>query len=210
LLSSCAHADPVKQPGLYRTCYYEAFHRAVVLQSLGMASTQYLLPESQWQNTMPTWRDEYRQLRMQGQVSDSNAYALGGIAGHAGIFSSAQDMGRFISMWGFSAFGAAPHALINSTTARLFTTNPNPVFGPRALGWLTQAPTDPYMGCGNWSADTFYHTGYTGTLICADPTRNITLVLLTNRVYPNATGEMEGIHVTRQRFADAVLQVLGL
>jgi hypothetical protein len=209
LLPSCAHADPVKQPGLYRTCYYEAFHRAVVLQSLGMASTQYLLPESQWQDAMPTWKDTtYRYETLQGQVSDGNAYALGGIAGHAGIFSSARDMGRFIGMWGFSAFGAAPHALINSTTARLFTTNPDPTFGPRALGWLTQAPTDHFRGCGNLSDSTFYHTGYTGTLICADPTRNITLVLLTNRVYPNATGEGVGTHEAFQSFSNAALATL--
>jgi CubicO group peptidase (beta-lactamase class C family) len=74
----------------------------------------------------------------------------------------------------------------------------------RALGWDTNAGS--YKGCGNWSGATFTHTGYTGTLLCADPARGLVAVLLTNRVYPRADERSAAaIHAVRQRFSNAVL-----
>jgi serine-type D-Ala-D-Ala carboxypeptidase len=96
-------------------------------------------------------------------VSDENSYALGGIAGHAGVFSDLWDMVAFVGMWGYAAQGQPQWtALVNATTQATYFTNPRPSFGPRALGWVTQAATDTYLGCGNFSATTVYHTGYTG------------------------------------------------
>ena len=63
------------------------------------------------------------------------------------------------------------------------------------------------QGCGGLAPSTFYHTGYTGTLLCCDPTRNVTTVLLTNRVWP-ARGSVPEIQAARQAFNDAVLEVL--
>jgi CubicO group peptidase (beta-lactamase class C family) len=100
-------------------------------------------------------------------------------------------------------------ALLNATTVDLFTTVANASFSPRALGWLTQTPLDTYQGCGGLAPTTFYHTGYTGTLICGDPTRNVTTVLLTNRVWPDR-GNVPEIQAARQAFNDAVLEVLGM
>lgn len=70
-----------------------------------------------------------------------------------------------------------------------------------------RAPPRSLQGCGGLAPSTFYHTGYTGTLLCCDPTRNVTTVLLTNRVWP-ARGSVPEIQAARQAFNDAVLEVL--
>lgn len=142
----------------------------------------------------------------QGAVADSNAYAHGGVAGHAGIFSTVGDILNFTAVW--QPVQSAGMRLLNATTIAFWTRAPNPSFSPRALGWVTQAATDTYQGCGKLSAETFYHTGFTGTLMCLDPTRNISTVLLTTRVYPNMTANVDGILALRRNFNDAVLGVL--
>lgn len=160
------------------------------------------------------------------------------LQGHAGIFATAPDVSSFTAVWGFGyapphaaassdggdgdaaaaralALGlpaparAPGQPLLNATTVAYWTTVANATFSPRALGWITQAPTDTYKGCGySMSNATYYHTGYTGTLMCVDPTRNVTTVLLTNRVYPNSTGNTVGIQMARQMFNDAVIEAL--
>lgn len=272
LRSDCAGADPVTQPGLHKTCFFEAFVRTRVIGPAGMSTAGFLPSQSLWPTTLPTWNDTYyRNEIVQGVVSDENAYALGGVAGHAGIFAALSDILQFVGMWAgyagqplpalsaplapakaVAASSAGWAAMINSTTRATFFTAPDPSFSPRALGWVTQASTDDYLGCGNFSTLSAYHTGYTGkwllltrcsnytnmrfncqgvrsricsqhrqamapasallsagTLMCIDPTRNISLVLLTNRVYPNKTGEADQIHATRQAFANAVLDIVG-
>lgn len=146
--------------------------------------------------------------------------ALSPSAGHAGIFSSAAEVvSCFARMWMYGPFATAaaasspgslapPVAMLNATTVALFSTVANASFSPRALGWLTQTPLDTYQGCGGLANTTFYHTGYTGTLVCGDPTRNVTTVLLTNRVWPDR-GSVPEIQAARQAFNDAVLEVLG-
>lgn len=282
LRPDCSGADPVAQPGLYKTCHFEAFARVHVHAPIGMAATQFLIPPSEYANAMPTWVEAgyYRNQQIQGTVSDDNSYALGGIAGHAGVFSNLNDMLTFTAMWagyGYDqqagddhdnkddegarghrhhhrhghghghrrrhrhrhghgqpekwgsharrhrAFHAARDAavdprvatsssswptLINATTRDFFFTAPRPTFSPRGLGWVVQTVADTYLGCGNFSALTAYHTGYTGTLLCVDPVSNVSTVLLTNRVYPNSTGNMDTIHTTRQLFNNAVLGAL--
>ena len=208
LLPSCASADPATQPGLYKTCHFEAFVRTRVFAAAAMPDSTFLPPAARWSSAVPTWNDTYyRNEMLQGVVSDENGYALGGIAGHAGVFSTLDDMLAFAGAWAGYA-GGAYAALISNATRALFFAAPNSSFSPRALGWVTQAPTDTYLGCGNMSSATAYHTGYTGTLICIDPSTSLSLVLLTNRVYPNKTAEMDGVHATRQAFVNAVLAAL--
>ena len=146
------------------------------------------------------------------QVSDGNAFSLGGVAGHAGVFA---DVGPLHALLGQLLFApAAPGTRagigVNDTTARLFTRVANASFSSRALGWDTNAPGS-YRGCGRMSAATFTHTGYTGTQLCADPGRGLATVLLTNRVYPRADARSShGVHAARQAFSNAVLGVLGV
>lgn len=82
-LTDCAVA------GITLTCYFEAYVRTHVFEAAGMNVTGYLPPKERWAFAAPTWHDNYyRHRTMQGQVSDENSYALGGIAGHAGVFRS--------------------------------------------------------------------------------------------------------------------------
>lgn len=143
---------------------------------------------------------------LQGKVNDGNAYILGGIAGHAGLFATGADVETFVRALLFPDDGK----FLNSTTVKLFTTEYNNSQSSRALGWNTNDPTTPDEGwnllCGNFSAATFMHTGYTGTEICADPHTGLYTVLLTNRVYPNDTDfRIEGV---RRLFNNAVLDAV--
>ena len=178
-------------------CYYEAYVRLHVMQPLGMTSSQFRLPEAQWRDTMPTWNDTVYQHRvMQGFVSDGNAYALGGIAGHAGLFSHLDDVTTFAKR---ILFAAPDDALVNATTVAHFTRVQNATQSSRALGWNTNAPDNDYNGCSSLSAATFTHTGYTGTQICMDPVRQIFTILLTNRVYPD-NANADNIHRVRRDY----------
>jgi hypothetical protein len=95
---------------------------------------------------------------------------------------------------------------VNGTTVRKFTTLVNRTQSSRALGWDTNDHVaNTYRGCGNLSALSFTHTGYTGTQVCNDVERGLTTVLLTNRVYPRADEEsLHTIHSARQEFNNLV------
>lgn len=205
LRQDCAWASATANPGLYKSCHFEAYVRTQMHVPNGLTSTFFLPPPGLWNRAMPTYNDPtWRHAISQGYVSDENSYALGGVAGHAGIFTTLNDALRFVGIWHYGSAGGFPEPL-NGATRTLFTTAPTPAFSPRALGWLNQVPTDDYIGCGtSWSNLTAYHTGYTGTLLCMDPESGLSMVLLTTRVYPNSTGNTVGIHQVRQAVGDAV------
>ena len=205
--AECVAIGPDRDSGTFALCAYEAWWRLSVRPRLfaagAAAPTTYLPERAEWPLAAPTYNDSaYRHEIMQGAVSDANAYASGGVSGHAGIFSTLGDVLNFTAVWQYGASG-----LLNSTTVAYWTAVANATFSPRALGWVTQAATDTYMGCGNLSATTFYHTGYTGTLMCVDPARNISTVLLTTRVYPDESN-IGAIQLLRQAFNNAVLVAL--
>eukprot|EP01043_Picozoa_sp_COSAG02_P002977 COSAG02_NODE_70_length_42239_cov_15.323090_14_plen_466_part_00 len=233
LLPSCAAGH---SGGGVLQCWYEAFVRAAVTQPYKMTSSGFLPPAPEWPSIPPTWNDTsgyappggppYRRRVLQGQVSDGNAYALGGIAGHAGFFADASDLFLLLSALmkaraeqgpPVSSVAAAaalgidaslrPNSwLVNGTTVRKFTTIVNQTQSSRALGWDTNDHVaNSYRGCGNLSALTFTHTGYTGTQVCNDVERGLITILLTNRVYPRANEEsLHTIHVARQEFNNLV------
>eukprot|EP00662_Eupelagonemidae_sp_cell21_P044550 gene44550-48315_t len=112
---------------------------------------------------------------LQGEVEDGNSYMLGGVSGHAGLFSSVSDVERLAL-----ALLSPTDAFLNATTVRLFTAVRNATQSRRALGWDTNSSL-----CGDgFPPTTFTHTGYTGTQLCVDPVHGRYTVLLTNRVYP--------------------------
>jgi CubicO group peptidase (beta-lactamase class C family) len=115
-------------------------------------------------------------------VSDGNAYALGGIAGHAGLFSNAPDLWKLMTRW---MWAPANDSWLNRTTAELWVKEYNHSQSSRALGWNTNDPNAPDQGwglsCGRLSAKTFMHIGYTGTEMCGDPVNGVVTILLTNR-----------------------------
>uniref|UniRef100_A0A7S1PGW9 Beta-lactamase-related domain-containing protein n=1 Tax=Percolomonas cosmopolitus TaxID=63605 RepID=A0A7S1PGW9_9EUKA len=181
-------------------CYYEAYVRKYVLQSLNLKVSGFLPPHSEWSNCAPAWNEtgSYRHELIQGFVSDPNSYANGGIMGHAGLFSTTGETFEVLKAWMYQAPG---EDYISEATAKLFSTVANVTQSSRALGWDTNS--DGYGSCGHLSPSTFLHLGYTGTQVCNDPERGIITMLFTNRVYP--TAENTKIGKVRSNFNDAVL-----
>ncbi|EGG21761.1 Hypothetical protein yfeW precursor [Cavenderia fasciculata] len=188
-------------------CFYEAYVRRFVFGNLGLKFTNYLQPAYLWDSCAPTENDtSYMHTTIQGVVSDGNAYAMGGVGGHAGVFSNAPEMFTFMSSL---MYATEDSDYINSTTVKYFTTEYNHTQSSRAIGWNTNDPTvfDEGWGqaCGSLSSTTWMHLGYTGTMLCGDPERQLIVILLTNRVYPNPSNEL--ILNVRKPFATLVQQI---
>ena len=148
-----------------------------VYAPLGMSHTFFRPADSLKDNVAPTEVTPPRGYPLQGEVHDENAYALGGVAGHAGLFSTAQDLAVFAQMMlnGGEYDGVR---IVADSTIRLFTTR---AAGNRALGW---AMADGQWGSGEFLSNQAYgHVGYTGTSLWIDPTRDMFVILLTNRVH---------------------------
>ena len=148
-----------------------------VFQPLGMTQTTFRPSEAVRARIAPTELTPPRGYPLQGEVHDENAYALGGVAGHAGLFSTAGDIAVFAQLMlnGGSYNGVR---VVSDSTVRLFTRR---TAGTRALGWDTCAGNG---GCGQYLSERAYgHTGYTGTSLWIDPDREMFVVLLTNRVH---------------------------
>src|ERR1044071_1202895 len=127
----------------------------------------------------PTELNPPRGYPLRGEVHDENAYALGGVAGHAGIFSSASDLSVFAQMM-LNGGEYQGTRLIKESTVALFTRR-TPTAGTRALGWDTCGGQG---SCGKYLGDHAYgHTGFTGTSLWIDPDREMFVILLTNRVH---------------------------
>ena len=140
----------------------------------------------------------YRHIHVHGIVHDENACALGGVAGHAGLFSSARDVAVFCQMLlNGGQYGGA--RLIDATTVARWTARQNRG-SSRALGWDT--PSDHSSAGRYFSPRSFGHTGFTGTSIWIDPERGLFVVLLTNRVDPTRANLRH--EALRRDVADAV------
>ena len=155
----------------------DRFLDARVFAPLGMTDTHFR-PEAGLRGRIaPTELTPPRGYPLRGEVHDENAYALGGVAGHAGLFSTASDLSLFAQMLlnGGTFNGTR---IIADSTVTLFTKR---AAGTRALGWDTCAGE---FGCGKYmSANAYGHTGFTGTSLWIDPDRDMFVVLLTNRVH---------------------------
>ena len=148
-----------------------------VYAPLGMTDTFFRPADSLKARIAPTEVTPPRGYPLRGEVHDENAFALGGVAGHAGLFSTAADLSIFAQMMlnGGVYNGVR---IVADSTVRLFTTR---AAGTRALGWDT---CDNNGGCGSYLSDRAYgHTGFTGTSIWIDPDREMFVILLTNRVH---------------------------
>ena len=160
-------------------------------------------PPPDWKvRTAPTGHDAWRGRLLAGEVHDENAWALGGIAGHAGLFGSAPAVGAFARMV-LRTFGDET-PLGRPDTMRRFATRSTVPRSSRALAWDTMLPTS---SCGaRMSPQAIGHTGFTGTSLWIDPARDVYVVLLTNRVY--ASREGDAMKRLRPRVHDAVMQGL--
>src|SRR3954468_23857598 len=148
-----------------------------VFEPLGMNETMYRPADSLRYRIAPTEVTPPRGYPLQGEVHDENAFALGGVAGHAGLFSTAADLSVFAQMM-LNGGEYEGTRLIADSTVSLFTKR---AAGTRALGWDTCGGSG---SCGKYLGDRAYgHTGFTGTSLWIDPDREMFVILLTNRVY---------------------------
>lgn len=141
-----------------------------------------------------------------GYVNDPNAFALGGVSGHAGFFANVPALQKLVQRL---VTAKEDDPLINASTARLFTTVRNASLSTRALGWDTNDPL-----CGSIPQPTFTHTGYTGTQICAimadaETPMPFYTILLTNRVWPSDSEQSrKEILTARKEFNSAVTKAI--
>ena len=178
------------------------FHR---LASFVTADPLAFNPPRTWRpRTAPTEVDRWRGRLLAGEVHDENAWALGGAAGHAGLFGTAAAVGAFAR--GVLATIAGERVLANPETLRSFIRRGDVPESSRALGWDTMLPTS---SCGTrMSATAIGHTGFTGTSLWIDWERDLYVVLLTNRVHP--TRDNDAIRGFRPRFHDAAVDAVAV
>ena len=181
----------------------DQFCRREIFGPLAMTNTTFNPPEEIRPQIPPT-QDEckFRHRLIQGEVQDENASVLGGVAGHAGLFSTAEDLARFAHAM---LSGGAP--ILRAETVAIFTRREStPPGTSRALGWDT--PSSPSQSGKYFSASSFGHLGYTGTSLWIDPERQLSITLLTNRTWPDCANQ--AIKQVRPKFHDAVVEALTL
>ncbi len=179
----------------------DTFCQREIFGPLAMAHTTFNPAKALSENIPPTADDQaFRHRIIQGEVQDENASVLGGVAGHAGLFSTAEDLARFA------------HAMLNGgrpilrpDTVELFTRREAaPAGTSRALGWDT--PSTPSQSGRYFSARSFGHLGYTGTSLWIDPEREASITLLTNRTWPDC--QNQAIKQVRPAVHDALIEAL--
>jgi beta-N-acetylhexosaminidase len=177
-----------------------------IFSPLGMNDSMYRPPKKLWPLIAPTEFDtNFRKRLIQGEVHDENAFAIGGVSGHAGLFSTAPDLAAFCQMLLNGGVYAHQRILRRSTIAQ-FTVPQQLSGGTRTLGWVV--PTEGSSSGHYFSPHSFGHTGFTGTSIWIDPDRELFVVMLTNRVNP--TRENHKIAEVRPALHDRVIEALGL
>jgi CubicO group peptidase (beta-lactamase class C family) len=184
----------------------DRFCQREIFGPLAMTQTTFNPPASMRTIIPPTTderegslRTTFRQRIIQGEVQDENAFVLGGIAGHAGLFSTAEDVAVFAH--------AMLHGsrILRSETVELFTRRESAPSGTsRALGWDT--PSTPSQSGKYFGPASFGHLGYTGTSLWIDPDRDVSITLLTNRTWPDCSNQ--SIKEIRPRFHDAIIEAL--
>lgn len=179
----------------------DGFCQREITAPLGMSNTTFH-PPAQLRDSIPPTADDktFRHRLIQGEVQDENASILGGVAGHAGLFSNAEDLARFAHTL---ITGGGP--VFRPETISLFARRESsPAGTARALGWDT--PSTPSQSGKYFSPSSYGHLGYTGTSLWIDPMRQISITLLTNRTWPDCSNR--AIKQLRPRFHDAVMEAL--
>ena len=145
-------------------------------------------------------RSTFRNRLIQGEVQDENASVLSGVAGHAGLFSTAHDLAIFASTM---LNGGTP--ILRPETIALFTRRQSaPAGTSRALGWDT--PSTPSQSGKYFGPNSYGHLGYTGTSLWIDPDRQLSITLFTNRTWPDCSNQT--IKQVRPIFHDAIIEAL--
>lgn len=221
-LLELAYATPLEAPPGTRTEYsdigfiilgdvlekiagetFNQFCQREIFDQLNLRQTRFCPPPDWRSRCVPTRHDDYfRHKVIQGEVNDENCWVMNGVAGHAGVFSSAADVSEFVQIWMGSQLNESSVSLLKPETVALFTRQQPGT--TRALGW--DRPTSPSSSGQYFSPESYGHLGFTGTSLWIDPSRELAIVLLTNRTWPDAKNQ--AIKQVRPRFHDAVVEAL--
>jgi len=190
----------------------DAFCQREIFGLLGMTRTTFN-PPRELRAKIPPTADEregeanptkphstFRNRIVQGEVQDENAFVLGGVVGHAGLFATAEDLARFAH--GMLSGG---HPILRPETIALFTQRePTPPGTSHALGWDT--PSVPSQSGKHFSQHSYGHLGYTGTSLWIDPGRQLSITFLTNRTWPDCSSQ--AIKQVRPKIHDGIVRSL--
>lgn len=193
----------------------DRFYRTAVTEPLGCQALHFrpcvkdrphaggVVPDD-LDHVAPTEWDEWRGRQLHGEVHDENAASLGGVAGHAGLFGTAEGVLAISGVWRNARCGKG--SWLEPTLVKEFTSACRGI--PQsswALGWDT--PSAPSSSGTYFSLESFGHLGYTGTSLWIDPTKELEVLLLSNRVHPNRKNEK--IRAFRPLIHDLVVKTFG-
>ena len=178
-----------------------------VFEPLGLRQTMYRPPARLRARIVPSgmWRGQ----PVRGEVNDQNAVVFGGVAGHAGVFSTGMDLAHYAQVWLRGGIGPEGLWVKRETMGTFLTKGVNS--GSRLLGWDSpeMKPEEPSV-FGSLISDAAYgHTGFTGTELWIDPTRDLFLVFLTNRVFdPRIQDSLKELKLVRASVSDATVRLV--
>jgi beta-glucosidase-like glycosyl hydrolase/CubicO group peptidase (beta-lactamase class C family) len=183
----------------------DAYVDSKIFRPLGMYNTGFNISDKKSaQNIAPTEiTNDYRKTPIKGSVHDPNAALLGGVAGHAGLFSNAWDLVKLLQMNLNKGFYEDNH-FFSPQTIDLFIEKQSTI-SHRGLGW-NKPSTDDGSVSQYASPSTYGHTGFTGTAVWVDPEKELIYIFLSNRVYPSAENNKIIKNKTRKRIHDLVYE----
>jgi len=181
---------------------FDRYCESEIFAPLAMSETMFVPPVQLLDRIVPTEVDPDRGGLLRGVVHDGTAYKLGGVAGHAGLFSTARDLGRFCRAMMCHAEGALGGVLTSESVQRLWSPQWQDREGDYGLGWDRLRPS--YMN-GIDDRDAVGHTGFTGVSLVISPRRGLAMILLSNRVHP-ARSDRTQIGLARRRFVEVALR----
>jgi serine-type D-Ala-D-Ala carboxypeptidase len=182
---------------LDRLCAREIF------APLGMETARFCPPAGARREIPPTENDTWFRGRViQGEVQDENAWVMGGVSGHAGLFANARDLLRFAACILAQGRTADGRQLFQAETVARFAARQGE---GRALGW--DLPTAPSATGRHFGPQSIGHLGFAGNSLWIDPDRDLAVVLLTNRTWPDRSNRQ--IRAVWPLFHDAVVEGLG-
>ena len=181
----------------------DEFTSAEVFGRLGMGQTLFRPPRSLQSQMAPVglWRGHV----ITGELHDQNAVRLGGVSGHAGLYSTGADLARYAQLYLNQGRDRDGGQYYDPSTVQLFTRRGE---GNRALGWEVRDTTDEANTGRLLGVNTFGHTGYTGTSIWIDPDKELFVLILTNRVFAPRGRSITVLKEVRGRVADAAVALL--
>ncbi len=184
---------------------FDLLAKSWIYNPLSMTQTQFNPRNTD--HIVPTEYDGFvRNSLVKGTVHDENAFIMGGVSGHAGLFSTAKDIGNYSQLflnggiWKGTRYFR--HELVDKFTKRFHL----PENSERTLGWDTPSQNGKSSAGDYFSKSSFGHLGFTGTSLWIDPENEISVVLLTNRVHPSR--ERGGIYGIRREFHNSVMKIL--